>query len=281
MSTRYLCILLMLSAALLSACGSTPKSTTSSMDMHHGAMSMSGMTDAIGTKAEDGTYSLKLLTPKIKSTSGVVRFRIVDTKNQPLRDYQVETTRKLHFIVVRRDFSLYQHLHPTLASDGTWSVKASFPTPGVYRVLADFTPTGDMKHVLADNLQVGDGQYTARTIYEPVSSENVDGFSVRMTAEGLESGKAGTIALHISKGGETPQLEPYLGSRGHGVVLRSPDFAYLHVHPSDPQATADNLSFEVTLPTKAIYVAYVQFQVAGKVHTAIFTLDARTGRVDL
>ncbi|MEK8109242.1 hypothetical protein NKG94_40115 [Micromonospora sp. M12] len=36
----------------------------------------------------------------------------------------------MHLIVVRRDLTGYQHLHPTMAKDGTWSVPLTLAQPG-------------------------------------------------------------------------------------------------------------------------------------------------------
>src|SRR4051794_14117707 len=40
-------------------------------------------------------------------------FRILDRGGRPVRDFDVEHTKRMHFIVVRRDMTGFQHLHPT------------------------------------------------------------------------------------------------------------------------------------------------------------------------
>ena len=37
--------------------------------------------------------------------------------------FEVEAERRLHLILVRRDLTGYQHLHPAMAADGTWSCR--------------------------------------------------------------------------------------------------------------------------------------------------------------
>ena len=61
-------------------------------------------------------------------------------------------------------------------------------------------------------------------------------------------------------------LQPYLGARGHLVVLREDDLAFLHVHP-----TGDGVEFETELAKDSRYRLYLQFKHAGRVHTAEFT----------
>ena len=53
--------------------------------------------------------------------------------------YDVEHEKDLHLIVVRRDLTGFQHVHPLLdRTTGTWSVDVRL-TPGVWRVVADPT----------------------------------------------------------------------------------------------------------------------------------------------
>jgi hypothetical protein len=245
-------------------------------------MDMGEPGEVLGTTADDGTYALQLEQPSLPSGGGDLRFQVVDRGGSPLRRYAVEGTRKLHLIIVRHDFAGYQHLHPALGSDGTWSVPVHFATDGTYRVIADFTPkgSGGDKHVLARDLRVGTGSPAQRPFPESNPMQQVDGFSVHLATFDLEAGREGTMAIHVRRDGAAPDLQPYLGALGHAVVLREGDYAYLHVHPSDPVADAGAVSFQLTLPAAARYVAFVQFRVDGAVHTATFALDARNGKVD-
>ncbi len=43
----------------------------------------------------------------------------------------------MHLIVVRRDTTGFQHVHPEMAADGTWSVPLAVATAGSYRAFAD------------------------------------------------------------------------------------------------------------------------------------------------
>ncbi|MDX6619321.1 MAG: hypothetical protein QOK36_1707, partial [Gaiellales bacterium] len=68
-----------------------------------------------------------------------LRFRVVDRTGAPVRSgYQLEAQRLLHLIVVRRDLTGYQHLHPRMSRDGTWSAPLTVSQPGAYRAFADF-----------------------------------------------------------------------------------------------------------------------------------------------
>ena len=67
-----------------------------------------------------------------------------------MRDFEVEHEKRMHLIVVRRDGRGFQHVHPTLDRDGTWSVPLTLPEAGAYRVFADFEHDGEASTLAAD-----------------------------------------------------------------------------------------------------------------------------------
>src|SRR5699024_11976515 len=84
-------------------------------------------------------------------------------------------------------------------------------------------------------------------------------------------------------GAPVSELEPYLGAFGHLVALRDGDLAYLHVHPHGEVPAAGETSgpdivFEATAPTSGRDLLYLDFQVAGQVHTAPLVLAASPDR---
>ena len=48
--------------------------------------------------------------------------------------------KELHLIVVRTDGTGFRHVHPTMDTDGTWSLPWEWDAAGTYRVYADFVP---------------------------------------------------------------------------------------------------------------------------------------------
>src|SRR5215475_9195025 len=58
-------------------------------------------------------------------TAGIAQpftFRIMGPDRRPVTNFAVAEERRLHLIVARRDLTGFQHLHPTMAADGTWSI---------------------------------------------------------------------------------------------------------------------------------------------------------------
>jgi len=171
---------------------------------------------------------------------------------------------------------------PRLSPDGTWSVNTSFRQPGTYRVIADFTPTGKPRTILASDLAVGE-QSTHTPASLPAARSNtalVDGYTVQLSSTRLAPGTENSLAMHVLQGGKPVQLEPYLGSYEHAVLVRVPDFAYLHVHPASSRPAEGTISFAVLVASDRQYVAFIQFKAASKVHTARFTMNAPIGRAN-
>lgn len=196
-----------------------------------------------------------------------VEFRIVDRAGRPVREFERAHQKRMHFIVVRRDLISFQHLHPTMSPDGTWTARVDLSEGGVYRVFADFTRGGEQRTVGAD-VHVG-GRYRPDSLPRPrTAARTDDGLAVSLDAEGVSAGGAGRVSFDVRDNGElvNDRLAPYLGAKGHLVTLREGDLAYLHTHPE-----GDELAFTSEYPSAGSYRLFVQFRYQGEVRTAAFT----------
>jgi len=220
-----------------------------------------------GLAVSDNGLTLELA--RTRATRGErfdLAFRIVDRRGQTVRDFDVEHTKRMHLIVVRRDMTGFQHLHPSQNADGTWSVPATLRDAGSYRLFADFSVDGKA-HTLADDLTV-DGAVRSRELPAPVSSVDVDGLRVSLTESATKAGAESELSFEVTRDGEPVAVEEYLGAKGHLVALRQGDLAFLHVHPDE-----SSLKFGSTFPTAGRYRLFLQFQTDGRVHTAAFTQE--------
>lgn len=290
-------------------------------------------------------------------------FRVLGPDGRPLTAFTRVHDADLHLIVVRRDLTGYQHLHPTRDAAGTWSVPLRLPAPGVYRVFADFAPTstpggtdggtdsgtdtgtgtggtaaGSMADgasvpvvpvtpgtfeisgmseisrnseifgtsgsspaastiTLGTDLTVG-GDLRPATLPSPSHTATVaGGYTVTLDGQASPDGMSDLVFSVTRAGRPVTDLEPYLGSLGHLVVIRQGDLAYLHVHPeesegstggavatpgdldggmSDPTASPGSndpaLSFMTEFPSAGAYRLFLDFKHAGQVRTAEFTM---------
>jgi hypothetical protein len=198
-----------------------------------------------------------------------LRFSIVGADGQPVRDFEVEHEKRMHFIVVRRDGQGFQHLHPELGDDGVWHVELTLPAAGSYRVFADFKHDDEAQTLAADLSVDGEADY-APLPAPATSADTGDGYDVRLDAGALRAGRESELRFTVTRGGEPVETEPYLGAGGHLVALREGDLAYLHVHP---EGQGDAVSFMTEFPSEGRYRLYLQFKHEGKVHTAEFTQE--------
>jgi hypothetical protein len=200
-------------------------------------------------------------------------FRITGPGGAPITSYAVVHDKLLHLIVLRRDLSGYQHLHPSMTADGTWGIDLTLAEPGIYRMIADFTALVGGKPVattLGGDLTVA-GDYAPAPLSAPERAVAVDGLSVGY--EGAPSTQS-TQPIMMSVAGPDHRpavLEPYLGAYGHLVVLRQGDLAYVHVHP-EAALVDGKVKFWLAAPSNGTYRMFFDFQVAGQVHTAAWTV---------
>lgn len=185
--------------------------------------------------AQDG-LRLDVVTPELAAgRPGRLAFRILGADGRAVRDFDLEHERRMHVIVARRDLSGFQHLHPRIAADGTWSVPLTIDAAGSYRVFADFA-TGGEPFTLASDLRV-DGDADLTPLPAPATDARSDGGdAVTLSATGrpLRAGREQTLRFAIERDGTPVELQRYLGAGGHLVALREGDLAFLHVHPTGP-----------------------------------------------
>jgi hypothetical protein len=225
-----------------------------------------------GLQVSDGGYSLELAAASLPAGPAVpLSFRITGPDGAAVTAYDESHEQDLHLIAVRRDLSGFQHVHPTLGPDGTWTTPLAL-APGSWRVLADFVPTADgEKHVLGADLAVP-GELAPVQLPPPAPTAEVDGYTVTLDGS-LPAGEESALTFSVSRdGAPVTDLQPYLGAAGHLVVLRAGDLAYLHVHPEDGE-----LSFATTAPTAGTYRLFLDFRHGDVVRTAAFTVEADRG----
>ncbi|MCW2613621.1 MAG: hypothetical protein JWN08_615 [Frankiales bacterium] len=229
--------------------------------------------------SQDG-YTLQLERTVLPvGRAAEIAFTVTDQDGDALTGYTPEHDKDLHLIVVRRDLTGFQHVHPTRDAQGRWAVPLTLDAPGPYKVYADFTPAGrDTPLTLAADL-TAPGAYTPAPLPAATGTSSVDGYDVRLHGA-LVAGTSSELTLSVSKDGRpVTDLQPYLAAYGHLVALRDGDLAYLHVHPDgevdDPGTEAGpDITFYADVPTAATYRLFLDFQHAGTVRTASFTAEA-------
>jgi hypothetical protein len=228
-----------------------------------------------GLAVSSGGYTFALAsTTMTAGTPTPFRFRIDGPDRRPVTAFAVAGDKLMHLIVVRRDLTGYQHLHPTMSGDGTWHVELALPAPGIWRLYADFltvTAAGaQMALTLGADLTVA-GEYAPVPVPAAARQSTVDGYTVRY--EGTPHvGATQPLVFRVFKAGTpVPDLERYLGAYGHLVALREGDLAYIHVHPED-RLFRGAAKLWLSAPSKGRYRMFFEFQVGGTVYIAPYTV---------
>ena len=247
-------------------------------DTHSGAVTETADQPA-GLASSRGGYTL---TPTASTlTAGQpteFRFQITGPDGAPVTRFDEKHDKRMHLILVRRDTTAFQHVHPTMAADGTWQVRVTVPAGGAYRAFADFAPTGGEATTLGVDLSAA-GQYTPVTPAPSRTSTVAGGYQVRLDGD-LVPGRSSPVTLTVTQAGRpVTDLQPYLGAFGHLVALRGGDLAYLHVHPEGAPGDGrtgpgPQIRFLTEVPTAGTYRLFLDFQHDGVVRTAEFTVPA-------
>ena len=146
----------------------------------------------------------------------------------------------MHLIVVRRDTTGFQHVHPEMARrrhlDGPADPAGRRLVPRLRRL----RPDGRRGHHARRRPRRA-RHVRARGSTPRAAPRRSTATPSSSTGE-LVPGQASPVTLTVSKDGQpVTDLQPYLAAYGHLVALREGDLAYLHVHPEGSPATAARL----------------------------------------
>ena len=196
-------------------------------------------------------------------------FQITDEQGKVVTDFKETHGERSHLIVVRRDLTGFQHLHPEMDTDGTWSVDLELPKPGIYRAFVDIVVDERPVTLGIDLLVPG----TLNVAPRPTSSREayVDDYEVLMRPDEITAGGGIVLEFEIHHDGETvSELAPYLGACGHLVALRDGDLAYLHIHPLETDSESGVIEFRARFPIRGRYRLFLQARPDGRLITASF-----------
>jgi hypothetical protein len=232
---------------------------------------------------EAGKSAMLSFTPKIKNN---------ENEMVPL---DIQHDKKLHLIVVSKDLTYFDHIHPEYQASGSYDItvlpkdknftkgrfanETKFAQGGEYILFADYLPTGSTHQLERIVLNVAGTPYQPKKFTEPKIVSKVDGYEVSLVPEGGKFLNKGTV--HISAivkkdGKEIPadQLENYLAAKAHVVMISEDTQDYLHVHP---EVVDGRLDLHTTFGKPGIFRGWLQFQTEGKVHTADFVVNVEEG----
>ena len=122
--------------------------------------------------------------------AGRFTFRVVNPSGAAQTQFAVDQTKLLHLYAIRRDLTHFQHEHPEMTTDGTWTTSLNVDSPGPYRVVADFIALDEKgKQVpLALGVDVSvPGDFVATPLPASASTTAVEAYQVELKGNPVAS----------------------------------------------------------------------------------------------
>ncbi|MFC7483297.1 hypothetical protein ACFQX7_29400 [Luedemannella flava] len=231
-----------------------------------------------GRSATAAGFTLRLAQRSTApGTATSLRFQITDGYGTAVTRFAVDQTEMMHFYVVRSDLTGFQHLHPEMAPDGTWSVTLPPLEPGTWRAYTSFIADqgGEQTAVVLGDTITVPGEAVTHRLPAPARSTTVDGYTITVRGD-LRARMSSELTATVTRGGiPVTDLEPYLQTYAHVTAFREGDLAFAHLHPHG-DATGGHggphLNFDTMFPRSGNWRLYVQFQTHGTLHAAAITL---------
>ncbi len=241
-----------------------------------------------------------------------IQFLRPDT-GEVVKDFEVVHTKRFHLFVISQDLEFFEHIHPTMADDGTWSIETTVPKAGYYRVLCDFMPkggsgqflnasfitadyvgdmAGDSAHLRPDtSFRNSDGDITATLSFDPVRPTSGEYTHLRLDLTDTGSGRPIT------------DLQTYLGQFSHMLLMSEDLQCYVHSHPINFVAAEEDsgttpeyiiapdadlatirggpqVTFDALMPKSGVFRVWAQFQRHDQVRTIPFTFAVAEGAAE-
>ena len=230
-----------------------------------------------------------------------------------VKDFEVVHTRQFHLFVVSQDLEFFEHIHPDLRDDGTWTIETTVPKPGYYQVLCDFMPKDGSAQFLAAPFvtanYAGDlAADSAHLVPDRTFRKSVSDMTAAVSFDPPQPASCEYVHLNFyltdtATGRPITDLQTYLGQFSHMLLMSEDLQCYVHSHPinliveqEDPGAVPEyiiapdadlakirggpRVTFDALMPKAGIFRAWAQFQRNDRVHTIPFTFRVAQGQAE-
>ena len=201
-----------------------------------------------------------------------IMLRVLDPKTQKVvQNFQVVHEKFMHVFLVSQNLEFFAHDHPVQLPDGCFSLTTRLPYGGMYRLLADYYPSGGLPQLAVDTLFLSGTSEPAKltTCLTPSKGTNLTA-SLRLEPEQPIAGLETKLLFSLNP---TDGLEPYLGVAGHMLAASADLIDLLHLHPF--LVNKGDMQFNVIFPRPGMYRVWTQFQRLGVVNTVVFTIPVK------
>jgi hypothetical protein len=206
-----------------------------------------------------------------------ISMKINDSMGAPIEKFDINHEKQLHLILVSKDLSYFDHIHPEYKGKGLFEINTTFPKNGEYKLIADFVPTGGQQKIESNWVQVGSEKAAMEPITPDTSlTKTIENKEITLNFDKLQAGKE--VQMNFSfKDSKTKSpitnLQPYLGAVGHVVIISSDVEQYIHNHPLEEKATGPDAKFATSFPKSGVYKIWGQFQQNGQLFIVPFVVQ--------
>ena len=217
-------------------------------------------------------YPLQMeVAPKVieSGTEAILTFRVMNSDGKPARSFELVHEKLMHLFLVSESLQFFAHLHPALQADGSFKLSARLPEPGMYRLLADYFPTGSVPQLALETLYVKGTPRPPHLIASgaPTHSLNLTA-SLRTDPPQPVAGLESRLLYGLDP---VEGLEQYLGAWGHMLIASEDLVDLIHLHPF--LAKEGTVQFNAIFPRSGNYKIWTQFQRKAVVNTVAFALS--------
>lgn len=236
-----------------------------------------GMTLVFGIPdPEEYPMHLSIEPPRFQPHEKVdLVFTVTDPQTgKQVKHFQTVHERLFHLFLVSSDLTYFVHDHPKYNGSGEFTYAATFPKPGMYRLLADFYPSGGTPQLAPETVFVPGGPVSLGDAHlapdlAPQKSENATAV-LTLDPPHPAAGQAVRFSLQIQP---ADGLEKYLGAWAHMLAASDDLVDLIHEHPFN--AESGRIEFDLTFPRPRTYRVWVQFKRSGVVNTAAFNVPVQ------
>ncbi|SFT19925.1 hypothetical protein [Paenibacillus sp. BC26] len=231
----------------------------------------------MGGSEIQGMWRLNPALPTPKSNTRI-QFMAHGPDGKLVTEFAVMHEKLLHLIVVSKDLSYFNHIHPDYDGEGMFTIDTTFPFGGEYRLFAEFQPEGGGSVVSRHAILLSGKADLKPLIPDTTLTKSTGQEIVTLSYDRLAAGEETNLTFHIADAKTKKpanNLEPYLGAAGHVVIISGDSEQYIHVHPVDAKGGDSAPVFHATFPAPGIYKVWGQFAREGRPITVSYTLQVR------
>ncbi len=200
-------------------------------------------------------------------------FRVLNpATGHTVRHFELVHEKLMHLFLVNENLQFFAHVHPVLQANGTFVLSVRLPYGGMYRMLADYYPSGSVPQLAVNTLFVSGvcDHPTISPSLAPFAAENLTA-SLRLDPQAPIAGLETKLFFTLDP---AAGLQPYLGAWGHMLAVSDDLIDLLHLHPF--LASGGAIQFNIIFPRSGIYRIWTQFQREGVVNTVVFTVPVKS-----